>query len=380
MVCAIFFRTLFALLIFSGTIFGASNEDNEPILVRLDTEIQLMPLYMPSLINDNSAFDQDYMDELEEILTFDLAHNGMTSIVQRNKQKESQANSAGFESLGDASKWKASNIYYVIKARVQDKTLTARVFAVNTQTIKAVSALPLSGDLRFDRRQVHLLSDAIFKALFNKEGIASTHILYTVKTKGDKPNTWLSEVWESDYDGGNPRQVTKGAGYCVTPLYVPAKAGKSSGSFFYVSYQNGQPKIYVASLRDGQARRFSFLRGNQLMPAISSQRDKVAFINDITGNPDLFLQPFSMDAGALGKPQQIFSTYKATQGTPSFSPDGKRIAFVSNKDGSPRIYMMDIPAPGVRLQDITARLISKSSKERQPLHGLLMVQSWPIAQ
>lgn len=363
MVFATFFRALLALIIFNGTIFAASNEDDEPILVRLETEVQLMPLYMPKLIDDNSAFDQAYLDELEEVLTFDISHNGMTALVQRNRQKETLAHAAGFESLGDASQWKASNVYYVIKARVKDKTLSARVLAVNTQQITAVSELQLSGDLRFDRRQVHLLSDAIFKALFNREGIASTHILYTIKTPGAKPNTWLSEVWESDYDGGNPRQVTQGAGYSVTPVYVPPKAGKASGSFFYVSYQNGQPKIYVASLKDGLGRRFSFMRGNQLMPAVSPQRDKVAFINDITGNPDLFLQPFSMDAGALGKPQQIFSTFKATQGTPSFSPDGKRIAFVSNKDGSPRIYVMDIPAPGTRLQDIKATLISKSSKE-----------------
>ena len=184
-----------------------------------------------------------------------------------------------------------------------------------------------------------------------------------MKNKGVKPNNWLSEVWESDYDGGNPRQITHDAGYCVTPVYMPPKTGNASGSFFYVSYQNGQPKIYVASLKDGEAKRFSFLRGNQLMPAISFQRDKVAFINDITGNPDLFLQPFNTETGPIGKPQQIFATYQATQGTPSFSPDGRSIAFVSNKDGATRIYVMAIPAPRTPLKNISAKLITKINKE-----------------
>jgi TolB protein len=99
------------------------------------------------------------------------------------------------------------------------------------------------------------------------------------------------------------------------------------------------------------------------MPAVSRQRDKIAFICDITGNPDLFIQDFSPDTGATDKPRQIFATYKATQGTPAFSPDGKQIAFVSNKDGSPRIYVMDIPPPGKSLKDIQAKLLSKYSKE-----------------
>lgn len=105
------------------------------------------------------------------------------------------------------------------------------------------------------------------------------------------------------------------------------------------------------------------LRGNQLMPAISPQRDNIAFISDITGNPDLFLQAFSPEQGPIGKPRQIFTTHQATQGSPTFSPDGKKIAFVSNKDGSPRIYVIPIPLPDAKLKDIKAQLISRANRE-----------------
>jgi TolB protein len=315
---------------------------DDPILIRLDTEVKRLPMHVSKMINENSAFDSEYLQELEKILSFDLNHNGMVVTVDQAKQRQ---------------------VVYILKVRSKDKALMAQLFTVNTQTNKTIDPIPLSGDLRFDRRQIHLLADAVYRAMFGKNGVASTHILYTIKTKGKTPNTWISEVYEADYDGGNPRQLTRDGDYCVTPCYVPPKPGLASGSFFYVSYKNGQPKIYMASLKDGTGRRFSTMRGNQLLPAVSMQRDKVAFINDITGNPDLFLQPFNPDVGAMGKPHQIFSHGKATQGTPAFSPDGKKIAFVSNKDGSPKVYVMVIPDPGTNLKHIKAKLISKTNRE-----------------
>lgn len=136
-----------------------------------------------------------------------------------------------------------------------------------------------------------------------------------------------------------------------------------SRNFVFVSYEIGQPKIYLGDLESGATQRLSLLKGNQLMPTLSRQRDKIAFISDVTGNPDLFLQKFDPESGLEGKPRQIYATHKATQGTPSFSPDGNRIAFVSNKDGSPRIYVLDIPAPGTPLKETKATLISKANRE-----------------
>lgn len=340
----------------------AAKEESDTIVVRLTTDSKLMPVYLTTFINDSSGFDTAYLQKLENILQFDLNHNGMTYTAKHAPEKDALLGKMGFDETGKPSDWKNWGVYYIIKVKVSDKKLSARLLSVNGDASKNMNGLPLTGNLSQDRRQIHQLADMLHKALFGTDGIAATRILYTLKKKSG-PNKWTSEVFEADYDGGNPRQLTNGAGYCITPVYVPPKTGFTTGSFFYVSYTNGQPKIFIASLKEGSERRFSFLRGNQLMPTVSRQRDKVAFISDVTGNPDLFLQPFSPEVGAMGKPQQIFSARHATQGTPAFSPNGKEIAFVTNKDGSPRIYVMDIPPPGSSLKDINAKLISKHCKE-----------------
>jgi TolB protein len=339
----------------------AKNEDDEKIIVKLATESKLMPLYLAPFYTESAGFDTQYLHQLEDVLLFDLNHNGMTYAVEHTNENNALANPGNFTDTGNSAAWNALNIFYVLKIRVKDKQIDARMLSVNSNSHKALDGLALTGSLQQDRLQIHRLADSIFKALFNADGIANTKILYTIKAGNPKKPT--AEVWEADYDGANAHQITNENTLCVNPTYIPPKPGYSSGSIMYVSYKSGQSKIYVASAKEGIGRRFSLLKGNQLMPAISRQRDKVAFICDYTGNPDLFLQAFDPERGLIGKPQQIFSTHQATQGTPTFSPDGNKIAFVSNKDGSPRIYVIDIPTPGASLKDIKATLISKANRD-----------------
>jgi len=339
-----------------------ASEDGEQIVVKLATESRLMPLYMAKFYHEASGLDATYIKKLENILAFDLSHNGKTYTVKLSSEREKIANSLPFDSFGNKADWQAQNIYFVVKAQIANKKMEIRVFNVGGNEIKTSNAVLLTGELNKDRRAIHQLADTIHKTLFGTDGIASTRFLYTVKTQ-DEGGKSFSDVWEADYDGQNARQLTHDGSFCITPVYVPAKPGFAPGSFFYVSYKTGQSKIYMASLKDGVGHRFSLLKGNQLMPTISRQRDKVAFISDYTGNPDLFLQGFSLEAGAVGKPQQIFSAKHAAQGSPTFSSDGKKVAFVSNKDGNPRVYVMDIPHPGASLNTINPKLISRVNKE-----------------
>jgi len=348
---------------FSG--FSLQAEEAEgPLIVKLATESALDPLYLLPITSDQSNLSDDAVRQLEQILAFDLNHNGATFVAKRTAEYDQYGQSGAFNQLGAAAGWKEKHVYYVVKPQIQGQKLAVVMLDVQKQSMKSADSFPLTGDLSQDRRQVHRAADVIHKALIGTEGIASTKILYTVKTRNSSDSSKsISEVWEADYDGGNARQLTQEKTMCVSPVYLPPKTGFSTGGYLYVSYILGQPKIYVASLKDGKKSRLTYLRGNQLMPAISQQRDKIAFISDVTGNPDLFLQNFSPEQGAIGKPQQIFSARQATQGSPTFSPDGNRVAFVSDKDGSPKIYVINIPEPGASLKEIKATLISKVNRE-----------------
>lgn len=357
-------KAVFAGLSLIATPLAVFSAEQEPLVVRLSTEKQLEPLFLTRFSDENSGLSADYIRQLEQVLQFDLSHCGFFQLLPHSRERLQLASSATLKEAGSAARWKALNARYVVKVSLQQQKLSATLLSAVDNQLKSIEGFKLSGNLSLDRKQIHQLADAIVKAFSAEQGVASTRILYTRKYRIANINQWVSELWECDYDGANAKKIlSQENGYCITPVYLPPKPGFQASAFFYVSYKNGQPKIYLGSLADGQSQRLTSLRGNQLMPAITKQRDKIAFISDITGNPDLFLQEFSPEKGPIGKPRQIFTTHQATQGSPSFSPDGKKIAFVSNKDGSPRIYVMNIPSIQTKPKDIKAQLISRANRD-----------------
>ncbi len=335
----------------------------EDIVVQLTAENPLPPLYLASFEDEQSGFDRAYLDQLEKVLGFDLAHNGSTCVVSKAIGLEQVTKEKGWKNF-DPSGWNTLHLHYVVKGKVHNKQLSVTAFSVQKNTIKGLEGIPLTGSLNEDRRTLHHVADSIQEALFQKKGIASSHILYTVrKQAGSNALEWQTDVWEADYDGANVRQITHDGFLCVTPTYVPFKSAGHCKQFVFVSYKIGQPKLFAASVENGAGKRLTLLRGNQLMPAFSPRKDTLAFVSDITGNPELYIQAFSPESGLIGKARQVFSAPTGARASPTFSPDGKKIAFVSNKDGSPRIYALTIPAPEESLKSVKAILLTKQNRD-----------------
>lgn len=327
------------LLILLLTSFSCAASDE--IEVHLSSKESLKRVQLHSIQDEESGFDKNYLKQLEVILSFDLNHNGRTQVSSNAKECDFQ-----------------------VQSSIAAKKLNVTVTTNKTKSAKGLQGLLLSGNLNKDRCVIHQAADAIHASLFGTSGIASTHLLYTVRNrKNSDSSQWVSEVWESDYDGANAKQLTHEGHLCVTPTFIPAKEGSHPQHYLYVSYKIGQPKIFAGSLVNGEMARLTYLKGNQLMPALSPKKNLIAFISDITGNPDLFVQDFSVDEGVIGKPRQIFTAPHAAQGCPTFDPTGKKIAFVSNKDGTARVYILPIPAVGTSIKELQPLMITKQNRD-----------------
>lgn len=202
-----------------------------------------------------------------------------------------------------------------------------------------IFSLELSGDPSKDHQTIHEAADRIHFLLTRIPGISSGKILFSLCSTDASSELKQGEIWSVDYDGQHLAPLTSEHSLSITPAWmhighIPA--------YIYVSYKLGVPKIFLNTLSQPAGKKILAMQGNQFMPVFSPKTKLLAFISDRDGNPDLFVQPFSLATGAIGTPKKLLNETFGTQGNPSFSPDGTRLVFVSNKDGTPRIYQMQI--------------------------------------
>lgn len=335
----------------------------EEIRVELATQSKLASAYLFPMFSQNTSLQEDYIKKLHKVLHFDLHFSGMMKILAADEKLEKNLQNSEPNVIFNSPYWDKTRISFIIRGVVQEKKLDIYLYNVQSTNIKFFQGIVLSGELQTDRRQIHKLADAIIKTLFAVDGIANSKLLYSLQQQNADPKQqpWKAEIWECDWDGENQRQVTHEQNYCITPVIVPQNNPSEMERFIYVSYKTGQPKIYFSSVKSNLGKALIDLRGNQLLPAISWQRDKIAFISDASGRADLFVQLLDVNGTLSGKPIQLFSYPRSTQGSPTFSPDGKKIAFVSDKDGSPRIYIISSTVNNQRRPE--AHLISKVNRE-----------------
>lgn len=238
--------------------------------------------------------------------------------------------------------WRKEQISFVVTVERAQNNLHLVVFDIEKGSSKKYPPIVLTERLEEDRRALHRLADQIHKDLFGVEGIASLRLLYARRERTE--TSLQSEIWMCDADGGNAKPLTQEKSYCLSPGFLP-KSGTKESEFFYVSFREGQSKIYRASLSSPKGELMVSLRGNQALPSVSRKGSHLAFITDVAGRPDLFVQNLDSKGRMQGKARQLYSCPRATQASPTFSPDGKQVAFVSDKDGPPRIYMVDFIHP-----------------------------------
>src|SRR5437879_13547024 len=90
----------------------------------------------------------------------------------------------------------------------------------------------------------HQASDDIM-ALTQYRGVARTRIAFTSDRDASREKR-SKELYIVDYDGFNPRRVTVNGSLNILPAWNP-----DGRSIAYVSYRQGSPRVYLASIFAG---------------------------------------------------------------------------------------------------------------------------------
>src|SRR5947208_1819701 len=94
------------------------------------------------------------------------------------------------------------------------------------------------------RRIAHIISDAIYERITGDKGYFDTRIVF-VDESGPKERR-IKRLALMDQDGANVRYLTRGDDLVLTPRF-----SSSADTITYMSYREGDPKVYLMNIETG---------------------------------------------------------------------------------------------------------------------------------
>lgn len=178
------------------------------------------------------------------------------------------------------------------------------------------------------RRAAHKCADAVYSRLSGESPFFDSRIAYIAET-GPK-NRRMKRLAIMDSDGANHRFITTGQATALTPRYSP-----DYKSIVYLSYLNGNPRIYVYDLEHNSQRLITQSNNPTFAPRWSPDGKSILYSMATSGNTNIYR--VSAQGGAS---TQLTNSPGISIGG-SYSPDGKRIVFESDRSGSQQVYVMN---------------------------------------
>ena len=271
---------------------------------------------------------------ITEVLRRDLRFEGLFRFVEPSLMEALPALDPDAPRLAD---WQsvAATILVITRTQVTGGELAVDLKVVHVGTGQTMASKRYTGRADNPRMFGHQASDEV-TALTQYRGVARTRIAFTSDRDATREHR-SKELYIVDYDGFNPRRVTVNRSLNILPAWSP-----DGRSLAYVSYRQGVPDVFRASIFEGKSANLTGGAGQSFAPSFSPDGKRIAYASSRSGNMEVWI------ANADGSGARKVTSSPAADTAPSWSPTGNEIAFTSDRTGSPQIYVMDSEGLNVR--------------------------------
>ncbi|MGB8136232.1 MAG: Tol-Pal system beta propeller repeat protein TolB, partial [Pseudolabrys sp.] len=288
--------------------------------------VQPMPIALPDFLTGGPT-EGDIGRNVTAVITNNLQRSGLFAPINPAAFIEKISNSDSVPRFPD---WRTINAQALVTGRItrqSDGRLKAEfrlwdVFAGQQLDGKQYFTTPDNW-----RRIAHIISDAIYERLTGEKGYFDSRIVFVDET-GAKDRR-VKRLAIMDQDGAAVRYLTRGDDLVLTPRFNP-----STQEITYMSYGQGDPRVYLLNIETGQREIVGNFPGMTFAPRFSPDGQRVIMSLQQGGNANLFV----MDLRS--KQTTRLTDAPAIDTAPCYSPDGSRICFESDRGGSQQIYVM----------------------------------------
>jgi TolB protein len=309
-------------------------------VVRLDiTEgnFQPLPIAIPKFIG-GAPSDDDIAGGVTQIITANLQRSGFFAPIDPASYLETITS---VDAVPNFQSWRTINAQALVTGRVTQQS-DGRLKA-EFRLWDVLAGQQLAGQQYFTtpdnwRRIAHIISDAIYQRLTGNGGYFDSRIVFVDETGSAERR--IKRLAIMDQDGANVRYLTRGDELVLTPRFSP-----STQEITYMSYGEGDPRVYLFNIETGQREVVGNFPGMSFAPRFSPDGQRVVLSLQQGSNSNLFVMDLRSKATTRLTDTQAIDT------APCFSPDGSQICFESDRGGHQQIYVM--PAPGGQAQRIS---------------------------
>ncbi len=261
------------------------------------------------------------------VIEADLLRSGLFKLIPR---AAFIARATDFDTVPAYADWRAINADALVTGRVEqtdDGRLMVQFRVFDSDAEEQIEGLQLLSDPADWRRVAHKIADGIYTKLTGEGPYFDSRIVFVDETgpKGDR----RKRLAIMDQDGANLRYLPGADGLVLTPRFSP-----SDQSVLYISYDTGEPQVYLLNLDTGQREQLGSFPGMTFAPRFSPNGSQVVLSLSQEGNTDLFIMRLA------DRQLRRLTNNPAIDTSASFSPDGSQLVFESDRGGSQQLYIM----------------------------------------
>ncbi|MEM8790493.1 MAG: Tol-Pal system beta propeller repeat protein TolB [Pseudomonadota bacterium] len=324
-------RLFAVILLAAAPSWAAAQDEGQPLLIDIEgAQLEPLPIAISPFIPTDPGLVIQTAD-IEAVVKANLERSGLFKIIPQAAYIDPITD---FNTTPNYANWRTINADALVSGTVftaEDGRLQVqfRVFDTNAET--QLDGLQFLADAADWRRVAHKVSDGIYTSLTGETGYFDSRILF-VDEKGPKGDR-RKQLAVMDQDGANLRLIAGTEGLVLTPRFSP-----DDQTVLYISYDTGQPQVFILNLDTGQRERLGNFPGMSFAPRFSPDGRSVVMSLSRAGNTDVY----AMDLAS--RQLRRLTRHPGIDTSPSFSPDGNRIVFESDRGGSQQLYVM--PALG----------------------------------
>ncbi|NIS75732.1 MAG: hypothetical protein GTO08_10760 [Deltaproteobacteria bacterium] len=319
---AVVFVSLF-ILFSSGKAWGIIYIDiNSPAGVRI-------PIAVPDLHAENEG-GLTLFRKIPEIIAADLEISSIFTVINRDAYLEKISETSFISGGIYFPDWKmiGSDSLVAGTVRTDGDKLSAelRLYDVSTGSMLTGKRYSAPAE-RFDMI-AHKFANEIIYQYTGVHGVFDSEIAFSAKKEGEG-----KEIFIVDLTGKKLRQITGNGSINMFPRWSP-----DGYKLAYLSYRRQRPYVFLRDFSTGSDDLLLRYGGFKSPGSFSPDGSSIFLSISVKGNADIFKFSFKDE-----KLVRVVSNY-GIDVSPTVSPDEDKMAFVSDRTGFPQIYVKTLPS------------------------------------